>query len=176
VRAKDKRARLERFEAACRERGLALTVQRRAILEAVLDRDDHPTADAVYGSVKGRIPGVSRTTVYRVLEALVRLGAITKVCHPGAVVRFDPKIQQHHHLVCLHCDRIVDVEDERLNQIAVPKIRAKGFELQEFHVHFRGICPECQKKEVAGTKKAAGAKGHVGRKKKVRKRSRSRKA
>ena len=71
MRSAEKRQRLESFERLCRERGLSLTVQRRAVLEAVLDRGDHPTADQVYDEVKERLPGLSRTTVYRVLETLV---------------------------------------------------------------------------------------------------------
>lgn len=140
------RSRLEDFEALCRANGLSLTVQRRAILEAVLARHDHPTADQVYDAVKSRIPGVSRTTVYRVLETLVDVGVITRVCHPGGVTRFDPKVHQHHHLVCLECGAVTDVEDERLNMIALPPIRTGGFNVHEFHIHFRGVCAGCQKK------------------------------
>ena len=107
--------RLRRFEDVCRQRGLSLTVQRRVILEAVLDHADHPTADRIYDEVSRRIPGVSRTTVYRVLEMLVEVGVITKACSPGAATRFDPMTHRHHHLVCLHCDRLIDLEDAELN-------------------------------------------------------------
>jgi Fe2+ or Zn2+ uptake regulation protein len=103
---------------------------------------------------------MSRTTVYRVLETLVRIGVIAKVCHPGAAVRFDPKIRQHHHLVCLHCNRVVDLEDKRLNEITLPEISTRGFEVQECHFHFRGVCPACQKKSAQsrkGTGRAARA-------------------
>ena len=65
--------RLQEFEALCRERGSPLTVQRRDILKAILERDDHPSADQIYETVKDRIPGLSRTTVYRVLDTLVEL-------------------------------------------------------------------------------------------------------
>ena len=60
--------RMEAYQRLCRERGLRSTVQKRAILEAVLDLDNHPTADQVYETVVHEIPDISRTTVYRALE------------------------------------------------------------------------------------------------------------
>lgn len=95
---------------AFRSRGLPLTVQRRAVFEDLLARTDHPTADQVHDSVRSRMPGMSRTTVYRVLEALVRLGSARRVCHFGPAVRYDANIGRHDHLVCSACDRVIDVE------------------------------------------------------------------
>ena len=117
-----KRERVRTFERLCRGHGLRATVQRRVILEAVLDLDNHPTADQVYESVVDRLPGVSRTTVYRTLESLARLRVITKACHPGAVARYDRRIELHHHLICLHCDGIVDILDARLDDLEIPDL------------------------------------------------------
>ncbi len=152
------KARLQHFETLCREQGLSLTIQRRVIFQTLLERDDHPTADQVYELVKNRIPGLSRTTVYRVLDTLVRIGAISKVCHPGAAARFDPKIHQHHHLVCLHCDSIVDLEDERLSAIELPAVGTQGFKINEFHIYLRGLCPKCRRKLATGQDKKPTAR------------------
>jgi Fur family peroxide stress response transcriptional regulator len=138
--------RLREFEDLCRRQGLPLTVQRRTILEAVLARADHPTAERVFEAVQERLPGVSRTTVYRVLETLVRLGVINRICHPGAAARFDREVHQHHHLVCLHCDQILDLEDETLNTLKLPAIDTAGYEINEFQIHLRGTCPDCKRK------------------------------
>ena len=83
-------ARLAEFEAECRRRGLAVTIQRRTVFGELAGRKDHPTADQVYDAVRGRLPGLSRTTVYRVLETLVDAGLARKVHHAGGVARFDP--------------------------------------------------------------------------------------
>lgn len=133
---------LERFGELCRERGVPLTVQRRTILEFLLQRSDHPTADEIYEGVKGRLPGVSRTTVYRVLETIVRLGLAHKVSHPGAAVRFDPIAEPHHHLVCGRCDRIFDLEDAARISVKVPK--RKDFEITDYSIYFRGVCTACR--------------------------------
>ncbi|MBP7933763.1 MAG: transcriptional repressor [Phycisphaerae bacterium] len=139
----------DRLRRVCRERGLPLTVHRRAVFEAIRGREDHPTADQVYSAVQARLPGVSRTSVYRILEMLVATGMVTKVCHPGSAARFDPKTHQHHHLVCLSCERIIDVEDPRLNCVPLPDVRGHGFLIDDYHVHFRGTCADCLRKRAA---------------------------
>lgn len=139
-------ARLREFESLCRARGLPLTVQRRAILTAVLQRDDHPTADQVHAPVKQQIPGLSRTTVYRVLETLVGMGLIRQLHHPGASARFDGKIHRHHHLVCTHCHAVIDVESATIDELNVSLTKKHGFEIQDFSVHFIGVCAHCRQK------------------------------
>ncbi len=140
--------RLHEFEALCRAQGLPVTVQRRAILVAVLGRNDHPTADQVHALVKLQLPGLSRTTVYRVLETLVDMGLIRQLHHPGASARYDGKIQRHHHLVCTHCHAVIDVESAALNALN-PEVTGKhGFEIQDYSVHFIGLCAKCRAKRT----------------------------
>jgi Fur family peroxide stress response transcriptional regulator len=134
------------FFAAHRENGLPVTTQRRAVFEAILDRTDHPTAEQLYRAVRGQLPQISRMTVHRILATFVSLGLVAQTCHPGSAARFDPKLRQHHHLVCLVCGRIIDVEDPRLNHIPWPKVNPRKFQIEGYHVHFRGSCARCRQK------------------------------
>ncbi len=145
ARAKDER--IEGFRQLCRDRGLALTPQRRAILLAVLDLDDHPTADRVHAALARRRVRVSRATVFRTLESFARLGIITKACHPGSSVRYDRRTDRHHHLVCLSCDRVIDITDAHLDALPVPDTRSMGFVVSDLKVQLRGICKECREQE-----------------------------
>jgi Fur family peroxide stress response transcriptional regulator len=140
----ERRRRLEDFARLCRGRGLRCTVQRRVILEAMLGLDNHPTADQVYEAVLPRLPGVSRTTVYRTLESLAQMGVISKACHPGAVARYDSRTELHHHLICLHCDSVVDISDPGLDSVSIPDTSRLGFEVADFRVQLRGICRRCR--------------------------------
>ena len=142
-----KRRRLEDYRRLCRERGLRCTVQRRVILETVLDLDSHPSADDVYELVSRRIDGISRTTVYRSLENQARMGVITKACHPGRVARYDRRVEIHHHLICLRCDGITDISDGRLDDLEVPDTSDVGFKIKDFRVQLRGICHDCRARE-----------------------------
>ncbi len=136
--------RMAEFERECRRRGLSLTVQRRLILEELIARRDHPTADQIYEGVRGRLPGLSRTTVYRVLETLVEVGVAHKVLHPDAVVRFDAVTERHHHLICLECDRLVDLEDSLVPDVRPPDTGPTGFTILDYSITFTGVCASCQ--------------------------------
>ena len=139
-------ARLRDFEEICRQKGLPVTIQRRVILESVLQRSDHPTADQIYEAVQERIPRLSRTTVYRVLDTLLELGVIRRVHLAGGTSRFDGMIRRHHHLVCTCCNRIIDFEDDKLDQLPLPKRKFQGFEAEDYSVQVSGVCADCQKK------------------------------
>jgi Fe2+ or Zn2+ uptake regulation protein len=142
----EKEARIREFRGLCRERGERCTVQRRIILGAVLDLDNHPSADQVFDAVAEREPGIARTTVYRTLDHLARIGIITKACHPGRVARFDARTELHHHLVCLHCDEFVDLDHDAFDGLTIPDTSAYGFEASDYRVHVRGICRNCLEK------------------------------
>lgn len=142
-----RRERLEAFALRCRDGGLPLTPQRRAVLEALLELDNHPSADDVLAAVRARLPEVSRPTVYRTLDTLVRLGEITKVCHTGRTVRYDPHTEIHHHFVCIRCDAISDLHDHRLDGLPVPEVSEPGFEVLDLRVQVRGICSQCREME-----------------------------
>jgi Fur family peroxide stress response transcriptional regulator len=139
--------RIEALRRTLHARGLVLTPQRRAIFRAVLDIGEHPTADRVYAALRRRRLRVSRATVFRTLEALARMGAITKACHPGSAVRYDGRTGRHHHLVCTRCDRIVDFVDTRLDALPVPDTASFGFRVDELRVQLRGICRQCRQQE-----------------------------
>jgi Fur family peroxide stress response transcriptional regulator len=141
--------RTQQFEAACRAHGLPVTVQRRRIFEALVGRTDHPTPDQVYAAVTDTLPGVSRTTVYRVLDTLVRVGVLAKACSPGAASRVDPRTAPHHHLVCQRCDGLFDLDEDAVApRIRPPDVRRRGFAIQGYSIYFTGLCAACQE---AGT-------------------------
>jgi len=137
--------RLREFERLCRSKGVALTVQRRVVFQAVLERDDHPTADQILEMVKDRVPGISRTTVYRVLETLADMGVIRRLHHAGASARFDGKIHRHHHLICKICHKVIDLEDRLLNRTRVSHVSNEGFDIEDFSVHLIGTCSTCRR-------------------------------
>ena len=140
---RERSEKLEQLADLCRSKGLPMTVQRRAIYEAVMERDDHPTADQICEVVQQRIPNLSRTTVYRVLDTLVDLGVIHRVASCSSVCRYDGNVRRHDHFVCRKCGRMVDFD--RTASLPLPKGRPKGFQIDDYSVHYTGICAECRK-------------------------------
>jgi Fur family transcriptional regulator, peroxide stress response regulator len=153
-----KHRKLELLESISRERSLPVTVQRRVVLDALLDRQDHPTVDQLYEDVRERMPGVSRTTIYRALETLVELGLARRTNHFEASARFDGNTDHHHHLVCRRCNRVADVNLPSLSNLALPSLGDIGFEVIDYSIHLEGLCAECQKIAAKSVPKKVKAK------------------
>lgn len=114
------------------------------MLEELLAFREHPSADDVYKRVHRRLPGLSRGTVFRILDQFVTSGVIGKACHPGRSARYDAVMEQHHHLVCVRCETMVDIFDSNLDGIPLPDTRKSGFKVVDFRVQLRGFCSQCQ--------------------------------
>ena len=138
---------LKLMEERCRKNGLSLTVQRRAIMENLSSRKDHPTADQIYAAIQDRIAGVSRTTVYRVLETFVQLGLAQKISNPEAKARFDADTSRHHHASCVACEKVIDIDSTLLPDIDLSRVDLKGFEVFDCSVVAVGLCKDCSSKD-----------------------------
>ncbi len=150
------------IEKICREHSLPLTAQRRAVLEALWVRLTHPTVDEIWEDVRRTMPDISRTTVYRILETFTDLRVIRKVPHPGTVARYESRTSRHHHLLCLQCGRMEDLDDAALDKVALPG-KETGFQIEDYSIQFRGLCSKCARsRQAAGTRaRAAGKKSHA---------------
>jgi Fur family peroxide stress response transcriptional regulator len=140
---------LDALQSACRERGLPVTVQRRTVLERLAEHPGHPTVDELFEIVSRDLPRISRTTVYRILEALVEMGLAHKAMHPGAIVRYDVRTETHDHILCEVCGRIFDYDDPSLPRPELPSRPPDGFEVTAISVLLRGICPDCRNRRSA---------------------------
>ena len=119
------------------------TRQRALVLDAVRSRCDHPTAEQVFESVRETDAHVSRATVYRNLHKLAEEGQILSVKAPGGE-RFDLRQDDHAHLVCRSCGRVVDVPlapDDGLDRRAA---QATGWQVDAHSLIFEGLCPDCR--------------------------------
>src|SRR4051794_11092571 len=95
----------ERFVAHCRAHGLAVTEQRRAIFAALAASREHPSAEQLFNAVRSRVPNLSLATVYKNLEALRSIGAVSDVNTLHEQGRYEAALpgtgagKAHHHLV-----------------------------------------------------------------------------
>lgn len=136
-------AKIRLMEERCRKNGLSLTIQRRAILENLASRKDHPTADQIYAAIQDKVSGVSRTTVYRVLETFVQLGLAQKISNPEAKARFDADTSRHHHASCVSCEKVIDINPSHLPDIDLSKSDLKGFQVFDCSIVAIGLCKDC---------------------------------
>src|SRR5215470_6770719 len=131
--------------ARCRTHGLSVTPQRMAIYRALLEAEDHPSPEMLYGRVRTKMPSLSLATIYKVLDALAELGLIHEVATVSGTKRYDANLEKHHHFVCTQCGTIVDFYDRDLDSIAPPRRAAKlgGFTVEGLSVQVLGVCASC---------------------------------
>jgi Fe2+ or Zn2+ uptake regulation protein len=131
------------LSAALRERGQRVTPQRLVVARVMEELSRHATAEVVFGEVSARMPGVSLPTVYATLELLEELGLVVRVATEGGAIVYDPRTDEHHHLVCRRCAAIADVDAKVQTAAAVAAARAVGFAPDSAQVVVRGLCADC---------------------------------
>jgi len=99
------------------EKGLKITPQRMAILEAIANLNNHPTAEVIIDYIRKNHPNIATVTVYKVLDTLVENELIKKVKTDKDIMRYDAILENHHHLYCSESDRIEDYNDNELNEL-----------------------------------------------------------
>ena len=144
---------LTRFRTLCRQHNLRLTPQRAAVYKAVAGSLDHPSADTVYRLVKKRFPEISFDTVNRTLLRFAESGILGIVEGFGEPRRYDPNTEGHHHFHCIGCNKIVDFESKRYDDLKIPEPIHKRFTILSKRVVLNGLCEKC-----SGSKRRTGGK------------------
>lgn len=125
-------------------KGMRKTSARRAILEALLGDQSHPTAEDIAAEVRSRFPSVDLSTVYRTLDTLEQLGIIdhTHLSHGPAI--FHLSDDDHQHLVCEQCGTVVEVSPDKLEPFLSALRTEFDFEVDRRHFALVGLCAGCR--------------------------------
>jgi Fe2+ or Zn2+ uptake regulation protein len=119
-----------------RDHGIQPSAQRLAVAEYVLRTQDHPGADEVLARVRGRVPMISRATVYNTLNLFVEKGLLRQLVLGEGKTVFDPHVAPHHHFIDEASGAIHDVPWEALEVRKVEKLQ--GLDVKEYQVVLRG--------------------------------------
>ncbi len=133
-----------------KESDLKVTPQRMAVLEALNNLRDHPTADKIKEYVVKNHPNIAVGTIYKTLETFVEKGLIKKVKTEKDVMRYDAVLDNHHHLYCEETERIEDFYDDELNKILenyFNRKRIPNFKIKEVKLQINGVFR--RKKEIS---------------------------
>jgi Fur family transcriptional regulator, peroxide stress response regulator len=123
------------------EKGLKVTPQRIAILEAIVKLGNHPTAENIIDYIRKNHPNISTATVYKVLDAFVSCSLINRVVTERDIMRYDAVMESHHHLYYSDSDRIEDYKDDELNRILEAYFEKKGipgFKIEDLKLQIIG--------------------------------------
>jgi Fe2+ or Zn2+ uptake regulation protein len=126
------------------ENSIKTTLQRLEILRYLDDHRTHPTADQIYSDLKKKNPSLSKTTVYNSLRIFKKHGIIQTLTISSSEIRYDFRCTIHHHFFCKKCGKIIDIDNSCPH---IEKIRKEGYQIDEAHGYFKGICKECIQKE-----------------------------
>lgn len=146
----DRRALLQEL----RSRGVRLTAQRRALVEAIQEATEHLDVNGLLERARERGVEVDRATVYRTVDMLKRHGLVDELdlMHlQGEKHYYEVRTRRDHiHLACFQCGRIVELATPMLERLKLEVARCTGFELRVTRLEVGGTCPECRPTKGGG--------------------------
>ena len=131
------------------DRGLRLTRQRRAVLDAVAEASSSVSPLQVFDAARARCPELGLTTVYRTLEVLSEIGALRRVHGPDHCEAFVSAGAAHGHtVVCARCGGVQEFTDCHMQSVVDAAAEQTGYRITEHFLQLSGVCPACA---AAGT-------------------------
>jgi Fur family ferric uptake transcriptional regulator len=142
--------RIERIKKHLHSQSYKLTPQREATVRVLLENEeDHLSAEDVYLLVKEKSPEIGLATVYRTLELLTELKIVDKINFGDGVSRYDLRQEGaahfHHHLVCIECGSVDEIQEDLLDDVESIVERDWNFKIKDHRLTFHGICHRCHK-------------------------------
>jgi Fe2+ or Zn2+ uptake regulation protein len=128
---------------ALRAGGHRVTIPRLVVHRHVRRATNHLTPEAVHSELAGELPSLSPATIYTTLELLDELGLVRRVSTPRGGTVYDPRVDDHHHLICSNCGRIQDFEAPVRMAAAEQRARALGFHSEHGELQLTGLCSTC---------------------------------
>lgn len=127
------------FLTVCHKNGWKCTSQRLAVYEFLQNNLNHPDVDTVWHAVRGRLPAVTRESIYRILNEFVEKGMIRRLDHIDSA-RYDSRTEPHGHFLCEKCGKIFDFSWPE-GVILPGELPGKAFSHME--IRLVGICSRC---------------------------------
>ena len=121
------------------------TIQKELVKNAVFELKSHITADAVYEFINKEHPTIGKGTVYRNLGSLAEQGVIRKLEIPDGPDCFDYLPEKHHHLKCVKCGKLFDVDMGEMPDFLNSVKNTNGVKILDYDIYFKGICADCEK-------------------------------
>lgn len=130
---------------ALRQRGERITIQRRWVIEALCAMGGHQTIQAIREHLDGQSAGLNEPTIYRILQWLKGLELVSQTdLGQNGIVYECLEAPRHHHLVCLGCGQMIDLEDEVMMRLRATLRDEYDFEPRIDHMAIFGYCRDCR--------------------------------
>ena len=123
-----------------------LTPQRDAVLQVILAREDHPTANEIFEAARQRRPTISYATVYNSLRYLKEAGLVHEIKFGDSASRYDRETDRHDHAICNSCGKLVDFDLPQTAELMQAAARKSRFKPESVHLTLRGLCVDCRER------------------------------
>lgn len=128
--------------------GLRSTEQRRIVTEQFFATDGHLSIEDLLDRVRVEEPKIGYATVYRTLKLLKECGLAFERHFGDGVSRYEVawEDEHHDHLICIDCEKIIEFENDGIEQLQRQVASKHGFRLVRHKLELYGICSSCQAK------------------------------
>lgn len=128
------------------ENGLKVTKARKLII-SILEKSEQPiSAENLYEIFKKKEDS-NLSTIYRNLKILKNKSVVEIVCEIDGISYYRLKGKKHKHsIICESCGKIIPIDNCPIKKIEMDLENKTGFVIDSHSLEFRGICPDCQKK------------------------------
>jgi Fur family ferric uptake transcriptional regulator len=123
--------------------GLRPTKQRLAVLNAIAASRTTVTAQDLHAQLRSRGAGIGLATIYRTLSALAEAGVLDTFVQAGEQSFRLCRADHHHHLVCVQCGTVEEVEGGEVEEWVKRTARSRRFRVSSHRADIYGHCPRC---------------------------------
>ena len=142
---------IEDLRSRLQAKGCKMTEQRREILQIFLDQpgEHHLSAEDVHSILRNNRSEIGLATVYRSLELLGSMGILLNIEFGDGCTRYElnttaPDSHRHHHLICTNCHKVIEFDEDKLDELEAEIAKKSGFKILNHEVKFFGYCKECR--------------------------------
>jgi len=143
---------MDQLNELLREHNIRITPQRKAILKILNDcRGHHLETENIYEllAIRGdKTKKVGLATVYRTMELFEKIGLVSRLSMENSPTRYELIIHdglRHHHLICLKCGQVQEIEDSLTEDLKMQVLKDKGFQVADRPMKIYGYCNRCRK-------------------------------
>jgi len=104
--------------ARLRAAGHRITTARRVLVGVLSENRAHRSAGELAAAVQARAPGTNRSTIYRNLDELARLGLVDRTGIGSRPAAYHLTPADHGHLACETCGHIIEIPGQLLDDLA----------------------------------------------------------
>ena len=128
------------------ENNLKITKQRRTVLQAFLECNNHISVEELYNTVLKTEPKIGLATVYRTLALLTKSGLALEMDFGDGQRRYENSYRSvhHDHMVCTECGKILEFNHPLIEKYQEEVAKQKNFKITSHKLDLFGLCKDCK--------------------------------